>query len=73
MPPRSQTVRISVSVEHNLLDEAARLADIQNHSALVNEALRRFVEGEAARRLARLAGSQPNLKPIPRRRSAAPR
>ena len=37
-------------------------------SALVREALKALVEREAARRLAGLAGSEPDLKPIPRRR-----
>jgi hypothetical protein len=36
---------------------------------VVNAALKALVEQEAARRLARLGGSQPHLKPIPRRRS----
>ena len=37
-------------------------------SAFVREALKALVEREAARRLARLGGSEPDLKPIPRRR-----
>jgi len=41
---------------------------IREKSALIREALKTLVEREAARRLARLGGSQPDLKPIPRRR-----
>jgi hypothetical protein len=37
--------------------------------ALVREGLRALIERESARRLARLGGSEPQLKPIPRRKS----
>lgn len=40
-------------------------------TALLREALQALLERESARRLAGLAGSQPDLQPIPRRRSAA--
>jgi len=45
---------------------------IREKSALIREALKALVEREAARRLARLGGSEPGLKKIPRRRSKAP-
>ena len=40
-------------------------------TALLKEALQALVQRESARRLAALGGSQPDLAPIPRRRSAA--
>jgi Arc/MetJ family transcription regulator len=56
-----------------LLARAQEFTGINEKSALIREALRALVEREAARRLARLGGSEPDLKPIPRRRPAAAR
>jgi Arc/MetJ family transcription regulator len=42
---------------------------LKEKSALVREALKALVEREAARRLARLGGTEPQLRPSPRRRS----
>jgi len=50
--------------------KAQEYTGLTERSALLREALTALVQREAARRLAKLGGSQPNLKPIPRRRSA---
>ena len=47
-----------------------RLTGIEERTALLQEALRALIAREASRRLARLGGSEPGVKPIPRRRSA---
>ncbi len=39
------------------------------HAALVREGLRVLVERGSAKQLARLGGSEPDLAPVPRRRS----
>jgi hypothetical protein len=39
----------------------------------MREALKALIERESARRLARLGGTEPDLKPIPRRRPPAAR
>ena len=52
-----------------LLAKARTLTGITDDAALLHEALKRLVRQEAARRLARLAGSEPGLKDIPRRRA----
>ena len=44
---------------------------MEMRTALLREALQALLERKSARRLAGLAGSQPDLQPIPRRRSAA--
>ena len=49
--------------------EAEALTGLREKSALVREALRALIAREAARRLARLGGSEPDLAPIPRRRT----
>jgi hypothetical protein len=53
-----------------LVAKAQFYTGIQEKSVLIREALTRLIEREAARRLARLGGSMPDLKPIPRRRTA---
>jgi Arc/MetJ family transcription regulator len=55
-------------LDDELLADAEFYTGIREKSALVREALKALVEREAARRLARLGGSEPQLKPIPRRR-----
>ena len=66
--PRSD-VRTTVNIDDDLLENAKRLTGIEGTTALVREALRALVERESARRLAKLGGTQPQLKPVPRRRS----
>ena len=61
-------MRTTVSLDDELLADAQEYTGINERSALVNEALRALVQREAARRLARLSGSQPDLKPVRRRR-----
>jgi Arc/MetJ family transcription regulator len=62
-------MRTTVNLDDELLAEAQRLSGITERAALVNEGIRALIERESARRLARLGGSQPQLKPIPRRKT----
>jgi Arc/MetJ family transcription regulator len=57
-------------LDDELLTTAQEYTGVAEKSALIREALTALVQREAARRLAALGGSQPNLKPIPRRRPA---
>ena len=61
-------MRTTLALDDDLLAEAEFYTGIREKSALIREALKALVEREAARRLARLGGSEPDLKPIPRRR-----
>ena len=61
-------MRTTVTLDDELLTTAQEYTGIHEKSALVNEALTRLVQREAARRLGLLGGSEPNAKPIPRRR-----
>jgi Arc/MetJ family transcription regulator len=63
-------MRTTVSLDDELLARAQSYTGLTEKSALLREALTALVQREAAWRLARLGGSQPNLKPIPRRRPA---
>lgn len=61
-------MRSTITFDDELLADAQGYTGIKEKSALVNTALKALVEREAARRLARLGGTQKKLRPIPRRR-----
>jgi Arc/MetJ family transcription regulator len=61
-------MRTTVSLDDELLSDAQKLTGLVERTALLREALKALVERESARRLARLGGSEPDLRPIPRRR-----
>lgn len=60
-------MRTTVTIDDDLLEQAAKLTRIKERRALIQEALRALVARESARRLARLGGTQPDLKAPPRR------
>ena len=62
------TLRTTITIDDDLLAKAAKLARSLDRSALIHEGLKAFIERESARRLARLGGTQPDLKTAPRRR-----
>jgi Arc/MetJ family transcription regulator len=62
-------MRTTLNIDDRLLDEAQRITGVTRKSALVREGLKALIERESARRLARLGGSEPQLKPIPRQQS----
>ncbi|MCF8504343.1 MAG: type II toxin-antitoxin system VapB family antitoxin [Caulobacter sp.] len=62
-------MRTTLTLDDDLLARATELTGISEKSALVREALTALIQREAARRLALLGGSEPNLRNIPRRRS----
>ena len=61
-------MRTTISIDDELLADAQEYTGIKEKSALVREGLKALVQREAARRLARLGGSEPNLVLAPRRR-----
>ena len=64
-------MRTTIALDDELVAIAQEYTGLEEKSALVREALKALIEREAARRLARLGGSAPDMKPIRRRRSAA--
>ena len=64
-------MRTTITIDDDLLEQAAKLTRIKERRALIQEALRALVARESARRLARLGGTQPDLKAPPRRRGTA--
>jgi len=63
-------MRTTLNIDDELLAEAQRITGMEEKTALVREGLRALIERESARRLAKLGGSQPQLRPVPRRRAA---
>jgi len=62
-------MRTTIALDDNLVAKAQALTGLREKAGLVREALKALIERESARRLARLGGSEPGLKPVPRRRS----
>ena len=62
-------MRTTLNIDDELLEEAQQLTGITKKTALVREGLRALVARESARRLARLGGTEPGLRAIPRRKS----
>lgn len=63
-------MRTTLALDDKLVADAQAYTGIKEKSALVREALKALVEREAARRLARLGGSDPTATAGRRRRSA---
>src|SRR5260370_24768490 len=65
MTVRRREVRTTLALDDELLAKAEAYTGIREKSALIREALKALIEREAARRLARLGGSEPGLAAIP--------
>ncbi len=61
-------MRTTVTLDDELLAKAKEYSGIKENSALINEALKSIVRREAARRLARLGGTEPGMPFIVRER-----
>lgn len=61
-------MRTTIAIDDELFAKAQEFAGVSEKSAVVREALKAFVEREAARRLARMGGTEPSAKVPPRRR-----
>ena len=62
-------MRTTLILDDALLERARRLTGIAEKTALVRAGLEALIAREAARRLAALASTMPDLAPAPRRRA----
>ena len=62
-------MRTTITLDDILVAKAKELSGVAETPALIRLALKCLIEHEAARRLARLGGSEPGLIDIPRRRT----
>ena len=60
-------MRTTINLDEALLDQAQRISGVTERTALIREGLKALIERESARRLARLGGSEPKIKAVPRR------
>ena len=63
-------MRTTLALDDALLAKAISFTGLSEKSALIREALKALIERESARGLASLGGSEPELIPVPRRRTA---
>jgi Arc/MetJ family transcription regulator len=62
-------MKTTLNIDDALLLRAAKLTGISEKTSLVRMGLEALVAAASARRLADLGGSEPRLRPVPRRRS----
>lgn len=62
-------MRTTLNIDDQLLARAVKLTGVQEKTQLVRLGLEALISREAAKRLARLGGSEPHLKDIRRHRS----
>lgn len=63
-------MRTTITLDDDLLERAREMTGVEERSTLIHNGLRALIQCEAARRLAALGGSAPEMEAPPRRRSA---
>ena len=63
-------MRTTLNIQESLIDKASKLTGIKEKTTLVKLGLEALIARESSKRLAKLGGTQKNLKIIPRRRTA---
>lgn len=61
-------MRTTLNIEDNLLDRASKMTGIKEKTALIRLGLEALIARESGKRLAKLGGTQKQLKTISRRK-----
>lgn len=61
-------MRTTLNIDDETLKKASRLTGVKEKTALVHLGLEALIVLEGSKRLARLGGTEKELRPIPRRR-----
>lgn len=61
-------MRTTLNIDDKMLKKASRLTGVKEKTALVRLGLEALIASESSKRLARLGGTERELKPIRRRR-----
>ena len=61
-------MRTTLNIDDAVLEKASRLTGVQEKTTLVRMGLQSLIARESAHRLAKLGGSEPALRTVPRRR-----
>ena len=62
-------MRTTLNIEDSLIDKASEMTGIKEKTALVKLGLEALIARESGKRLARLGGTERQVKPIRRRRT----
>ena len=62
-------MRTTLNIENELIEKASRLTGIKEKTSLVRLGLESLIAKESSKRLAKLGGSEKDLKSVRRRRS----
>ena len=63
-------MRTTLNIDDELLKKAQELTGVTEKTAIVKMGIEALIARESARRLAKLGGTDPKLKDIPRRRAS---
>jgi Arc/MetJ family transcription regulator len=61
-------VRTTVNIDDELLKKAQKITGIKERAALLRAGLKALIEQASSKRLAALGGSEPQIRPVERRR-----
>jgi len=61
-------MRTTLNIDDELLEKAAEMTGTSEKTKLVRLGLEALIARESAKRLARMGGTETQLKPVPRRR-----
>lgn len=61
-------MRTTLNIDEQIIEKARLLTGIKEKTALVKMGLESLIARESAKRLAKLGGTEKDIKPIPRRR-----
>lgn len=62
-------MRTTLNIDDRLLKKASKLTGVKEKTSLVRMGLEALITLESSRRLAKLGGTEPSARPIPRRKS----
>ena len=63
-------MRTTLNIDDQILKKASRLTGVKEKTSLVRLGLEALIARESSKRLAKLGGTENDLRSIPRRRSA---
>ncbi len=64
-------MRTTLNIDDDLLEKASELTGVKEKTSLVRLGLEALISVESARRLAKLGGSEPKLRPVRRRKTGS--
>jgi Arc/MetJ family transcription regulator len=67
---RSEAMRTTLNIDDELLERASTMTGLKEKTTLVKLGLEALIARESAKRLAKLGGTETQLKAVPRRRGA---